>query len=255
MFYSALATTSLLVGLAHGQTAGGRGSCCTELDIWEANAISNALTPHSCDQVSFDECSGDECGGTYSDSRYAGDCDPNGCDFNPYRVGVTDFYGEGMTVDTSKKMTIVTQFQGSSYGLQISRYYVQDSAVITQDWCNSEETAFAEPQYPFNDHGRMASVSEAIGAGMVLVMSLWDDHYANMLWLDNNYPLDENPSKPGVARGSCSEDSGVPSDVESSLADATVKFSGIKFGLIGSTFDMPAAQRLAKERREAKFKA
>ena len=29
-----------------------------------------------------------------------------------------------------------------------------------------------------------------MGRGMVLVMSLWDDHDANMLWLDSDYPLD-----------------------------------------------------------------
>ena len=37
----------------------------------------------------------------------------------------------------------------------------------------------------FQAHG------EAMGRGMVLVMSLWDDHDANMLWLDSNYPLDK----------------------------------------------------------------
>ena len=26
--------------------------------------------------------------------------------------------------------------------------------------------------------------------GHVLVMSLWDDHDVNMLWLDSDYPLD-----------------------------------------------------------------
>ena len=36
----------------------------------------------------------------------------------------------------------------------------------------------------FQAHG------EALGRGMVLVMSLWDDHDSNMLWLDSDFPLD-----------------------------------------------------------------
>ena len=31
---------------------------------------------------------------------------------------------------------------------------------------------------------------DALGRGMVLVMSLWDDHDSNMLWLDSDFPLD-----------------------------------------------------------------
>jgi len=34
--------------------------------------------------------------------------------------------------------------------------------------------------------------------GMVLVMSLWDDHEAYMLWLDSDYPLDFPREKLGV---------------------------------------------------------
>ena len=36
--------------------------------------------------------------------------------------------------------------------------------------------------------------------GMVLVMSLWDDHAVNMLWLDSDYPPDQDASTPGVNR-------------------------------------------------------
>ena len=46
--------------------------------------------------------------------------------------------------------------------------------------------------------------------GMVLILSLWDDHAAHMLWLDSNYPADGDPSVPGIARGPCSTDSGDP---------------------------------------------
>ncbi|CAE6419937.1 unnamed protein product, partial [Rhizoctonia solani] len=73
-------------------------------------------------------------------------------------------------------------------------------------------------------------------AGVVLVMSIWDDHAAHMLWLDSNYPLDRDASKPGVARGSCPTTSGDPKDVESQSPNASVTFSNIRFGDIGSTY-------------------
>jgi cellulose 1,4-beta-cellobiosidase len=49
---------------------------------------------------------------------------------------------------------------------------------------------------------------------MVLVMSIWDDHEANMLWLDSDYPLDKDRNLPGIQRGSCATTSGKPTDVE-----------------------------------------
>ena len=213
--------------------------------------------------MTFTECEGESCGGTYSDDRYGGTCDPNGCDFNAYRVGVTDFYGEGMTVDTSQPLTVVTQFSTANGGLEISRLYVQNGEVIenpeptiegmtgntlTQEWCDTQQTVFAEPEYPFNDHGGMDSMVEAMEAGMVLVMSLWGDEYAHMLWLDSNYPVEGDPSTPGVARGTCPTDSGDPDDLVADVPGASVVFSNIKFGPIGSTYESGAA---AKQRREA----
>ena len=57
-----------------------------------------------------------------------------------------------------------------------------------------------------------------------------------MLWLDSNYPLDRDPSEPGVARGTCPTTSGVPKDVEAQNPDSTVVYSNIKWGPVGSTF-------------------
>jgi hypothetical protein len=42
------------------------------MDVWEANSVSAAVTPHSCDTVTQTMCTGDACGGTYSTTRYAG---------------------------------------------------------------------------------------------------------------------------------------------------------------------------------------
>ena len=77
-------------------------------------------------------------------------------------------------------------------------------------------------------------MGESLARGMVLVMSLWDDHDVNMLWLDASYPP-SSKGKPGYERGPCSLDSGKPSDVENNDPNAKVQFSNIKFGPIGST--------------------
>merc|ERR1712025_767749 len=88
------------------------------------------------------------------------------------------------------------------------------------------------------DKGGLQAMGSAMDAGVVLVMSLWDDHYANMLWLDSTYPVDS--TDPGADRGSCPTTSGVPADVESQQANAKVIFSDIKFGPIGSTTGGPS---------------
>ena len=56
--------------------------------------------------------------------------------------------------------------------------------------------------------------AQAMASGMVLTLSLWDDHFARMLWLDSTYPPDANATTPGVLRGSCSTDSGQPAQVK-----------------------------------------
>ncbi|KAF3387366.1 putative 1,4-beta-D-glucan cellobiohydrolase A [Penicillium rolfsii] len=234
---------------------GNHGSCCAEMDIWEANSISTALTPHPCDTASQTMCEGDGCGGTYSSDRYGGTCDPDGCDFNPYRMGNTTFFGPGKTVDTKSKMTVVTQFitsDGTATGTlsEIKRIYVQNGKVIansasdvsgvtgnsiTSDFCTAQKTAFGDKDV-FAQHGGLSGMGDALAKGMVLVMSIWDDHNSNMLWLDSNYPTNATATDPGVARGSCSTDSGEPATVESQSASAKVIFSNIKVGPIGSTF-------------------
>ncbi|EHA26941.1 hypothetical protein ASPNIDRAFT_51773 [Aspergillus niger ATCC 1015] len=236
---------------------GDHGSCCAEMDVWEANSISNAFTAHPCDSVSQTMCDGDSCGGTYSASgdRYSGTCDPDGCDYNPYRLGNTDFYGPGLTVDTNSPFTVVTQFitdDGTSSGTltEIKRLYVQNGEVIangastyssvngssiTSAFCESEKTLFGDENV-FDKHGGLEGMGEAMAKGMVLVLSLWDDYAADMLWLDSDYPVNSSASTPGVARGTCSTDSGVPATVEAESPNAYVTYSNIKFGPIGSTY-------------------
>ncbi|KAI4596158.1 Exoglucanase 1 [Pestalotiopsis sp. 9143b] len=232
---------------------GSKGACCAEMDIWEANSISTAYTPHPCTDSTYHSCVGDACGGTYSSDRYAGDCDPDGCDFNSYRQGNTTFYGPGsdFTLDTTQKLTIVTQFLTDDSGSlsEIKRFYVQNGAVIpnsesliagvsgnsiTEDYCSAQKTAFGDENV-FDERGGLAQMGKALAEPMVLVMSLWDDHAANMLWLDSTYPVDSTSE--GAKRGTCATSSGVPEDVEGgNQAGSTVVYSNIKFGPIGSTY-------------------
>jgi cellulose 1,4-beta-cellobiosidase len=196
-------------------------------------------------------------------------------------MGDTSFYGPGLTVDTSKVFTVVTQFIGDPL-TEIKRYYVQSGKYveslslsfhyhwqapffartrsrytrltscssrvipnsqstianvtgnsITTEFCDAQKAAFGD-NYTFKTHGGMASMSSALKGGMTLVMSVWDDHYANMLWLDSTYPTTK--TGPGGPRGTCAVTSGVPADVESKSPGASVTYSNIKVGPINSTF-------------------
>ena len=110
------------------------GACCAEMDIWEANNMATAYTPHPCNIETPGQymCEGIECGDNDKDERYDGLCDKDGCDINPFRNGDRSFYGKGpeFTVDSTKPMTVVTQFltvNGKDNGdlSEIRRFYVQ----------------------------------------------------------------------------------------------------------------------------------
>jgi len=233
---------------------GNYGTCCNEMDVWEANNNAAAFTPHPCTVQGQTRCTGNACGTT---SRYASVCDPDGCDFNSFRMGNKNFYGAGKTVDTTQKFTVVTQFltnTGTASGTlsEIRRLYVQNGKVIqnsnvavpgmstaynsiTTQYCTDQKKAFGDTN-DFATKGGLGNMSKAMASGMVLVLSVWDDHAVNMLWLDSDYPTTSNPATPGVARGTCATNSGVPSVIENSEANASVTFSNIKFGDIGSTY-------------------
>jgi cellulose 1,4-beta-cellobiosidase len=103
------------------------------MDVWEANSMATAYTPHPCTVNGQTRCTGTDCSTGY--------CDPAGCDFNSYRMGNESFYGKGLTVDSSQKMTIVTQFitvDGTANGAlsEIRRIYVQNGKVIQNSKVN-----------------------------------------------------------------------------------------------------------------------
>lgn len=230
------------------------GACCAEIDIWEANSVSTAYTMHPCNKEGLYRCENDQDCGSF-ENRYTGVCDKDGCDLNTYRVGVKDFFGKGMAVDTSRKFRVVTQFithDGTPYGelSEIKRFYVQDGKrietplsnipemgdqikSITDASCDAMKTVMKDTN-DFRAKGGLAATGDAMENGMVLVLSLWDDHDANMLWLDSTFPTDKTTW--GGPRGSCGTDTGKPDQVESQSANANVVFGKIRIGDIESTW-------------------
>ena len=225
------------------------------MDIWEANSISTAYTAHACEVKSQQRCEGVDCGDNASGDRFHGKCDKNGCDFQTYRLGNTSFFGpgSGYVIDTTKPLTVTTQFvtdDGTDSGRlsEIRRTYQQGSRTVptptlpvgssgkfselSEGYCEAEVALFADGTN-FLQKGGFGSMDDAFEKGMVLVMSIWDDHDVNMLWLDSTYPV--NGTSPGDARGTCPLTSGAPKDVESQHPHARVTYSNIRFGEIGST--------------------
>ena len=170
-------------------------------------------------------------------------------------MGNKEFYGPGKTIDTTKPVTVVTQFytaDGTDTGAlsSIHRFYVQGGKVvansvsdiagvdpvnhISENFCKQQKTAFGDNNY-FATLGGMQAMGKSL-TKMVLVMSVWDDYAVRMNWLDSVFPNDADPEKPGIARGRCDPMLGEPKTVEADHGDATVIYSDIKFGAINSTF-------------------
>lgn len=193
-------------------------ACCAEFDLWEANSQASALTAHPCTKSGLTKCSGVQCGD--GADRVNGLCDKDGCDFNTYRLGAKNFFGAGskFKVDTTKPFTLVTQFittDGTDTGdlKEVKRFYVQNGVSIsnpavnitglptynslTDATCKAQKTLFGETN-TFASKGGMKAMGQALDRGMVLVLSLWDDNSANMLWLDSDFPLSANRNSAGV---------------------------------------------------------
>ena len=50
---------------------------------------------------------------------------------------------------------------------------------ITDQFCTDQKSTFGDLNY-FNTKGGLKTMGDAFEKGMVLVMSIWDDHAANM---------------------------------------------------------------------------
>jgi len=108
------------------------------MDIWESNAYATALTPHPCNHTGLYECSGADC-------TWNGVCDQWGCGYNPYAVGNLNYFGPKEVVDTSRTITVVTQFPTFPNGTlkEIRRLYVQNGKVIQNAAVNVSPVLFS----------------------------------------------------------------------------------------------------------------
>lgn len=133
-----------------------------------------------------------------------------GCGNNPFGLGDRQFYGPGLTVDTSKPFTVITQFLTSDNTTtgslsEIRRMYIQDGRLINnamvtnisgqsvqmpgtvnQDFCMARNAS------DYLRLGGMQQMGESLARGMVLIFSLWnsDSDFMNCM---NQTPLSPSP--------------------------------------------------------------
>jgi cellulose 1,4-beta-cellobiosidase len=177
-------------------------------------------------------------------------------------MGNTTFYGSNTlnqqyNIDTSRPITVVTQFitsDNSDNGTlsQIKRIYIQGGTIISNansdvpgvpnqnwiddNWCTAQKQAFQDPN-TFGVENGLTAISNSMKAGHVLILSIWDDSEVYMNWLDSIDPSNATyPYAAGVERGTCQPSAGVPGTVQTQHANASVTFSDIKYGPIGSTY-------------------
>jgi cellulose 1,4-beta-cellobiosidase len=231
------------------------GNCCPELDVFEANRNASAFTLHPCESAAPEQCEGGACGQT---------CDLAGCQFHSYPLGSQGFWGPGLEVDTTKPVTVVTQFltfDGTDGGplSEIRRFYRQNGKLInnsdasvgsypdmkgrsiTETFCNAQHAAqlstgdaLKDRSYTPEMGGYMKKMGEALDRGMVLILSLWDDPSTNMAWLDSPVGFGQTSERRlAYLNGPCF---GRPQTARTEHApSANVKYSSFKYGEIGST--------------------
>ncbi|PGH03602.1 hypothetical protein AJ79_07331 [Helicocarpus griseus UAMH5409] len=209
----------------------GAGACCNEMDIWEANARATHLAPHPCSVEGIYLCEGAEC-------EFDGVCDKNGCGLNPYKTGNHDFYGLGLTVDTSRPFTVVTQFPEENGLLKsMHRLYIQDGKIIENavsklpdvpeiNYLNDEFCAANGGTERYMDLGATEGMGQAMTRGMVLAMSIWWDEGNFMQWMD------------GGEAGPCNETEGDPKNIVKVEPQPALTFGNMKWGDIDSTYEL-----------------
>ncbi|KAH6841048.1 glycoside hydrolase [Chaetomium sp. MPI-CAGE-AT-0009] len=229
--------------------AGTLGSCCPQFSVWNSNAHSFAMSSHVCYEDGPHVCQQGNC--RYDEpypERGPGRCAVAGCSYNPYRMGNQDFYGKGKTVDTARKFTVVTQWTED----KVTQFLIQDNqkfdipaptweglpqeAGLSRDMCARQFSVFGERDIMSELGGWEHHSRQLLDQPLVMVMSIGTDHYAWNLWLDSRYPPYDSTGFPGEERGDCFpiEDS-EPWVVENMWPSATVNWSNIRFGPIGST--------------------
>jgi len=128
------------------------GSCCTEMDLMEANTAALQITPHRCTSAT-------------------GGCDAGGCTRNTQSI--TNGYGSGsqFTINTQNSFTVSISFHETSSQLSsITSVISQGSKSITMthdSTCGS---------------GYLQGMTSAFQTGLVPVWSVWA---GSMGWLDS----------------------------------------------------------------------
>ena len=152
--------------------AGKYGTCCNEMNIWEANRISTVYTPHVCTVERQTRCEGSDCG------LHTGFCDKAGCDFNPYRLGDKTFFGpsNNFTVDSTKPFTVVTKFitaDGTDNGDRFESTLLEllnDAKFVEILVKTTENTVgYSKPPYKFVGH---MTVLNLLWYGVLLLSGL-----------------------------------------------------------------------------------
>jgi len=222
----------------HNIGEGGRGHCCAELDIWEANKFSTQTAMHPMDTTGQIVCEGlKECGSQKEGERNIGPTDRNGCFANPYAFGHKKFYGPGSdySVNTNKPFAVITEFReknGEFYGMY--QYYMQDGKtihppdfgfgndnVMNSDFC--KKVLSADGADYFNAHGGIGQFIKSVNNGMTMVLSYWDDMESNMNWLDSG------------KLGPCDPSHGDPATLRQKHPDARFDIRHVRYGKIGTT--------------------
>nr|BAF57424.1 putative glycosyl hydrolase family7 [uncultured symbiotic protist of Mastotermes darwiniensis] len=200
---------------------------CAEFDIMEANTRAITFTTHPCSKLK-------------QNVKNTVQCMPDGCGFNAYRYGGRTFYGPGATykVDSTKKITVVTQFissDGTDKGdlVEIRRLYVQGGKVIPNakvSVYNSGEFDSISDKFcrtaghQIDGYHALSFMGQSFKNGHALIFSLWDAN-DGMTWLDaGEYgPCPGSPAETGAA-------------IEAAHPNLRVYWSGIKYGDLDSTY-------------------
>ncbi|KAK4442127.1 Exoglucanase 1 [Podospora aff. communis PSN243] len=227
------------------------GSCCPEFAVWDSNAHSYSMSSHNCPRNEFHICEGYygcESLSPSIDPRFIRQCDPYGCNYNPTRMGVPEFYGKGKVVDTTRKFTVITRFEED----RVYQIFVQDGKRIdtpapgweglpkesglTADICSKTPDLFEEFDR-FGSNGGWNSHKEVLSRPMVLALSISTDSYSHNLWLDGVYPPEGGGPDgiPGQVRGDCPLEGSDPYTVVVQNPRAKATWSNIRFGPVGST--------------------
>lgn len=109
---------------------------------------------------------------------------------------------------------------------QITRKYIQNGRevasstqgddTITTQQCNAWDSSAAT-------FGSLPAMGQALGRGMTLIFSIWNDNSQFMNWLDSG------------SNGPCSATEGDPALIMKNFPNTHVTFSNIRWGDIGST--------------------